>query len=542
MLILVMLLHSSAYGFADLSEVGIGARPLALGRAYTALSSDGSGIFTNPAGLADFPKVKVISMMGRLIEDVNYVAVGAANSFPFGTAGIGYISAGTQGIPLTTLTSTPTGAVISAPYAYTDYNSSIYYFSYSRKIFPSLQIGSSLKYFSQNFSLTAGSMEGGVGSGTEMDFGAKWHPIHWLSVGCLLKNALPASMGGKFIWDKNKREEALPMSMNLGTNIKVFGLGGLRQFRDQNVSVMIEAQSMPKLARSILWKLGTEWWITRGLALRGGIDQDFKATSSGGTEIDNNLAFGVGLKAGGFNFDYAYHQYGELKGNISHFFSLGYIGFDEDLRTALRLSPDRDGSLVPFSKQRPEFKKFIDVDDSFWAKDAIDYMSALGIMDGFPDNTFKPDQPLTRAQIAVLLVKAKGFDVASGEATMFYDLPAGHWAAPYVNVAVKRKYIAGYPDTSFQPARALTRAEGVAILSRFAGLLIPAKVSGNPYMDVEKSAWYAAPVAAAKNAGLLEFISEENFEPNKLLIRAEAAEIISKTKFGQEKIRDFLRQ
>ncbi len=532
---------SAALAFADLSEVGIGARPLALGRAYTAMSSDGSGIFTNPAGLSDFPRPKAITMTGKLIDDVDYIMVGVSNSIRIGTVGIGYISAATSSIPLTTLTSTPTGDVISDPYAFTNFGSSILYLSYSKKMNQVISVGSNLKVLNQGFSLTSGSMTGAAGSGFEADFGIKLRPKNWLSIGGVLKNALPLSSGGKFTWQRNNREEGIPAVLNIGTHIKLFGLGGLRQFRGYNLDLMLEAQTMPKLARSPLWKVGSELWVTKGFALRCGIDQAYKATNSGVTEIDNNVTFGVGLKAGSLNFDYAYHQYGEIQGNISHFFSIGYLGFDESMSRSFRLSPvGRDG-LFPFLKKKPKLVTFVDVPETYWAKDSIEYLATLGMMQGYPDKTFKPDLPLSRAQIAVLLVKAKGFKVASGEASKFYDLAQDHWATPYVNVAVKKGYISGYPDGSFKPNQALSHAEGVSILARFAGLIIPDSVSQPPYLDIEKGAWFAPAVYAAKIGGLLEFISEE-FKPYQSLTRAEAAEIISKTKFGREKIQELLKK
>lgn len=531
-IIVVLFFSGSAYAFADLSEVGIGARPLALGRAYTAMSSDGSGIFTNPAGLSDYPRPKAITMTGKLIDDVNYVMVGLSNSIRIGTVGIGYVTAATSDIPLTTLTSTPTGDVISDPYAYTNFNSSILYLSYSKKINQVISIGTSVKLLNQNFSLTTGLMSGATGSGTEVDLGIKFRPRNWLSIGGVLKNALPFSSGGKFTWQKNNREEGIPAVLNIGTHIKL---------REQNLDLMVDLETSPKLPRPTLWRVGSEYWVTKGFALRGGIDQAYKATASGATEIDNNFTFGVGLKAGSLSFDYAYHQYGEVQGNISHFFSMGYLGFDEDMNRALRLSPvGRDG-LFPFLKKKPMLVSFIDVPETYWSKDAIEYLATLGIMQGYPDKTFKPDLPLSRAQIAVLLVKAKGFKTVTGEASRFFDLSIEHWATPYVNVAVKKGYISGYPDGSFKPSQALSHSEGVSIIARFAGLIIPEKVSHAPYLDIQKSAWFAPAVEAAKIAGLLEFITNE-FKPYQPLTRAEAAEIISKTKFGREKIQELLKK
>lgn len=484
--------HGSANAFTDLSEIGIGARPLALGKAYTALSSDGSGIFTNPAGLSDFPKLKIVSMMGRLMEDVNYLSVGIADTFPFGSLGFGYMSAGLQSIPLTTLTHTPTGDVISDPYAYTDYTSGIYYLSYSRRFNPVFAFGFNLKHFVQNFSLTSGAMAGAAGTGLEADLGLKWKPRGFLSLGCLAKNVLPASIGGKFTWQKNNRDEGMPFQLNLGAYLKLFGASGFRQFNNQNVSVMAELQNYPNLARPILFKLGSEWWVTRGLALRAGIDQDYKATETGGTGIDSNLTFGVGLKAAGFTFDYAYHQFGEIKSNTSHFFSIGYIGYDEDLRDDLRIGSTNKGGLFPTLKKKPVLLQFTDINSYYWAAEPIEYLATLGIMDGYPDQSFRPEDAITRGQLNAAWAKTKGLPVASREASREKD-------------------------------KILTRAEAVVIFAKYAGLNPPT-------------------IASAKKAGFLEYVGTADFEPGKIFTRAEAAEIISKTKAGQERIREFLKE
>ncbi|MFC1496726.1 hypothetical protein ACFL52_04850, partial [Candidatus Margulisiibacteriota bacterium] len=208
---LFFLSRAAAFAFADLSEVGLGARPLALGKAYAALSSDASGIFINPAGLSDYPKLKVVTMMGKLMEDINYFSVGIAETCPLGTFGAGSVSAATGSIPLTTLTNTASGAVVSAPYAYSDYSASIYYLAYSKKIRSNLAFGGSLKYFSQNCSVSTGAMAGALGNGAEVDLGLKWRPRRFLSVALLLKNGLPASMGGKFTWQKNNQVEGIPV-------------------------------------------------------------------------------------------------------------------------------------------------------------------------------------------------------------------------------------------------------------------------------------------------------------------------------------------
>src|SRR5512136_1179258 len=76
---------------ADPSEIGVGARPLAIGKAFVGMEGDASNIFINPAGLAYISSPKVTSMSGQVIQDVSYTVIGGANPTDYGTFGIGYI-------------------------------------------------------------------------------------------------------------------------------------------------------------------------------------------------------------------------------------------------------------------------------------------------------------------------------------------------------------------------------------------------------------------------------------------------------------------
>jgi len=75
---------------------------------------------------------------------------------------------------------------------------------------------------------------------------------------------------------------------------------------------------------------------------------------------------------------------------------------------------------------------------------------------------------------------------------------------------------------------------------RFDGITAPREVKALPFPDVEIKHWAAPVIAAAKEAGLLEYLVGKNFEPNRELTRAEAAEMLSKTKFGKDKIKELL--
>ncbi len=537
-LFFLLALNSAHAISADLGEVGVGARPLSLGKAYVGLADDASAVFLNPAGIRENPEMGIVSMTGKMLNDITYVSFAITNPFAFGSLGLGYINASTSGIPLTTLTTTSTEVLIDQ-YGVTDYSSSILYLSYSKDMMKDVYFGGSLKLFSQGFSQDTGSLEGGNGTGLDMDLGVKWKLAKGSSLGIVAQNILPMNMGGKFIW-KNGYEESIPSSFKVGTSLKIWGEDGFSEFRGQDLNLNIDSEMSYNSSRPGVWHAGLEWWPNKVLALRAGVDQKPKATAQG-VGVDNNFAGGVGFKYKGFSFDYAYHQYGELSDNASHFFSIGFLGEREPRTLKSSVKEKMEKGIVAELKQVEGLKKFQDVPDDYWAKDPIEYLATLGIVSGYPDNTFKPDKALTRGELAALLVKAKGFELETITKDVFPDVSYKNWAAPYVDMAVKRKYVSGYPDGKFRPWKEVSRAEAIIVISRFAGLVEPLSLSNNPFPDVQKRHWAARSIAVAKQNGLLEYLSGHDFEPDKPFTRAEAAEVISKTDFAKEKIKDLLK-
>lgn len=533
-LLAVVLCGSTALAALDLSEIGVGARPLGLGRAYVGLADDASAIFTNPAGLSRNKKLNLTSMSGALLGDINYVLIGAANESPLGKFGVGYVNATVTAIPLTRLVGS--GPSLEAEqYDLTDFGSSLILFSYGSKLNRFLRngagqnvsLGATLKLLAQGFSGGGTAMQNATGSGLDADLGFLWETNSRSSLGLTVQNFLPATFGGKFTWQKNGVVEGLPL---------IIRIGGHFLFRD-NLDLMADYEKSQAVGRPGVFHLGSEFWPIETLALRLGLDQKPRATESG-VGVDNNLTAGVGLAFGGFTFDYAYHQFGELTQNATHFFSLGYRGIDrERLREKIAAEKKRRPTIPqPEIVAKPKLKSFSDVPEGYWAKKPIEHLSTLGIMGGYDDNTFRPTQELTRGELAVLLVKAKGFSVNTDVLVRFNDVSLQSFEAPFISFAVERKYINGYPDNSFRPQNRVTRAEGAMILARWAGLYQKPSVDKGPFPDMPADHWAAPAVAATSTAGLFEYLSGQGFGPKLNLTRAEAAEIISKTPFAKKQI------
>ncbi|SHL09603.1 S-layer homology domain-containing protein [Anaerotignum lactatifermentans] len=133
-----------------------------------------------------------------------------------------------------------------------------------------------------------------------------------------------------------------------------------------------------------------------------------------------------------------------------------------------------------FDSDNYETTSFLDVAEDEWYSDRIGYIESLGIINGYPDSTFRPNAPITRAEFATI---AANFDnlKETGDA-YFSDLPDSHWAKNFVEMAYNRGWISGYPDGTIKPDRYITRAEVVSVVNRM--LEREADIS---YIDLNKN-------------------------------------------------------
>lgn len=130
----------------------------------------------------------------------------------------------------------------------------------------------------------------------------------------------------------------------------------------------------------------------------------------------------------------------------------------------------------------------------------IRYAVERGIFQGFPDGSFKPGEGLTRAQAAVVIVKAADLKINDGESS-FPDVSPDYWAAPYIKAAANAGYIKGFPDGSYRPDVILTRAQGIALLMQMCTHNDRAEL---PLLeDMNQNHWAAEPMAVALAAKMI---------------------------------------
>lgn len=155
-----------------------------------------------------------------------------------------------------------------------------------------------------------------------------------------------------------------------------------------------------------------------------------------------------------------------------------------------------------------------------WAERAVIALRARGIIGGYPDGRFYPERPVARAELAVMLARAKNLSPRPGEA-VFSDLGPGHWAAGAIGAARAAGYLQGYPDGTFRPEKGVTRAEAAVVLNR---AFSPRAGSGGSgvFRDL-KGHWAAGDVAELAAAGILGGYPDGTFRPQRAMTRAELA-------------------
>jgi len=140
-----------------------------------------------------------------------------------------------------------------------------------------------------------------------------------------------------------------------------------------------------------------------------------------------------------------------------------------------------------------------DVAAGSWAAEAVQTASEAGWMRGTGTESFDPNRPVTRAELAAVLARWKGLNAAGDiglESAAFTDT-ADHWAARDIARARQAGYLLGLPDGRFEPNRALSRAEAAAVFNRVLGRELPTAPDASRWPDIPSGHWALADIAAA---------------------------------------------
>ena len=143
---------------------------------------------------------------------------------------------------------------------------------------------------------------------------------------------------------------------------------------------------------------------------------------------------------------------------------------------------------------------FTDVESGRWSNRAISTLFNADIISGYPDGTFRPSAPITRAEFATIAAKFDDLDL--GSASKFTDI-VGHWAEDYITSSENKGWIKGYPDMTFKPQQDITRAEAMTLINNVLERAVPAE-NIHPdaifWPDISEDDWYYEAVMEATNS------------------------------------------
>jgi hypothetical protein len=575
-------------------SIGVGARSIGMGRTYVGVAEDGDALFMNPAGIARATNPKISSMYTSLLNDVNYTVIGGV--YPYGeksAIGAGIINSFTGDIILADSDGTSSGTG--------SWSNTVIFLSGATYLntFPALKhiskdilVGGSFKYFS-----VGGAGENDVatvtdsaGTGYGADFGLLYPATDYMTLGLNYQNVLASKLTRS-----TGRNEDIPANLKVGAKLCLLGREGQSYTTHGSRRLFLNADYDFNPGTDNGLHYGLEFWPVSNLAFRTGID-------------GNDVTAGIGVRLAGIEFNYAYHPYSGISENATSFFSISYLGEARKRELRVHLDKPKDKAIIyddhievsgrvevisgdetqgapgmvsikangvnlplkedlTFSADIPVDKvgkklvlfeatdtagdytaqelrlvrlvSFDDVPQGYWAKMPIENTGTVGLVEGYPDGTFKPERALTRAELATLLVRAKGIKLPDRSARkVFRDVKPTFWAAKYIEVAKREGLIKGYPDQTFRPNNKINKAEGIAVLARFENLKVASEVFEKPYWDVSANHWAAKYIEAAKHAGMLKYVKRNYLKPKNNLPRSEAVEMFSKTSLAGGRIKD----
>lgn len=195
------------------------------------------------------------------------------------------------------------------------------------------------------------------------------------------------------------------------------------------------------------------------------------------------------------------------------------------------VKPEKDSDEE--KKQNQESEKntdekivFTDIENDFWAYTHIMNLAQNKIINGYDNNVFKPNNFITRAELAKIAVLAKKID-ALENMDLFTDVNIKSWYAPYLTAAYKNNIITGYPDKTFKPDNNVSRQDLCVILYRAFFEDEAFADSQNGFADEDKIADYAKnAVSYLASKEILSGRENNIFAPTDNATRAETAKIV----------------
>jgi len=200
-------------------------------------------------------------------------------------------------------------------------------------------------------------------------------------------------------------------------------------------------------------------------------------------------------------------------------------------------TPEEDNYLASSFEENPKERIIFEDVTYHWAREYIDYLYELGIVEGKSDQKFHPDDFITRAELVKIAGSLSEKEISENEQIkLFEDVSQDAWYAPFIRFAQLIGAIEGR-EGKFYPDEYVTRAAALKVIIELATFDDVKQVTSAPFLDAPADAWFAKHVAYAKENGFLKGIVSDEFRPGDNITRAEVALVVSRVIYEKQKKR-----
>jgi hypothetical protein len=168
-----------------------------------------------------------------------------------------------------------------------------------------------------------------------------------------------------------------------------------------------------------------------------------------------------------------------------------------------------------------------DVNENHWADGPVQYLYDKGVISGYSDGTFRPNDTVTRAQFAKMLVGAMEWQVVAPQTPTFSDVPADFWGYSYIETAYTHGALTGYADGTFRPGAPVTRAQVAKMVYISRAWNLDEGAETLPFNDVGQGDWYYTYAMAAGASEIMAGYGDGSFRPNAPATRGQVAKILT---------------
>lgn len=246
--------------------------------------------------------------------------------------------------------------------------------------------------------------------------------------------------------------------------------------------------------------------VTEGQTVSGG--SKIGVTGSSGNATSAHLHFQIDTT------DAPFHAYWPF--TTAEMTAAGYSNFTDAVNGALNIERGKLYTIHPMLYVQKYLASpgqiFTDIANTDADYTAIKYLKDHNVIQGYPDGTFKPENPINRVELLKMAFVAFNYPLKNYTSSSFSDVKTTDWFFPYTETAKRDGLVSGYNDGTFKPGNNITKAEAIKTLLMTKKIPVPTTASTTHFSDVAVSAWYTPFINTAYDRGIID--KTTTFGPN----------------------------